>query len=163
MDAESREMLAMRGESWFQLNISKRGSSGRPLFRPAFLGKNWPTVDYFVEALGHEGRLNAFFFAQVKCSENANGGAIPVTIPESMRARLTAIPAPTYIFGIDDVTESGYILSVNGRRGPIRSVPRTFPLNADNRERLWREVVGFWHDRTTRLPFTSVFQDPRTR
>lgn len=162
MDADSREMLALRGESWFQLNICRKGRSGRPLFRPTYLGDKWPTVDYLVEALG-DGDRGAFCFVQVKSSENANGGAIPVTIGNEMLLRLRGVPAPAYIIGIDDVTESGYILSVNGHRGALRSVPRTFPLDLDNRERLWREVVGFWHERTDLLPFTSVFQDPRTR
>ncbi|HET7228946.1 MAG TPA: hypothetical protein VFJ16_03055 [Longimicrobium sp.] len=162
MDADSREMLALRGESWFQLNICKKDGAGRPLFRPAHLGGKWPTVDYLVEAVGRPDP-DAFFFAQVKCSENANGGAIPVTISDDMWLRLRALPAPTYIFGIDDVTESGYILSVNGYRGPIRSVPRTFPLDVENRERLWNEVVGYWERRAVEMPFTSVFRDPRTR
>jgi len=162
MDADSREMLALRGESWFQLNICEKGKSGRPLFRPTYLGDKWPTVDYLVEALG-EGDRGAFFFVQVKSSENANGGAIPVTVSDETMLRLRAVPAPVYVIGIDDVTESGYILSANGHRGPLRSVPRTFPLDIDNRERLWREVVDFWHERTDLLPFTSVFQDPRTR
>jgi len=162
MDADSREMLAQRGESWFQLNICKKDGSGRPLFRPAHLGSQWPTVDYLVEAV-RPGDSNAFFFAQVKCSENANGGAIPVTFRPDQWRRLRAIPVPTYIFGIDDVTESGYILSVSGHRRPIRSVPRAFPLNVENRERLWNEVVEYWHRRTAEMPFTSVFRDPRTR
>lgn len=156
-------MLGLRGESWFQLNICKKGMSGHPLFRPTHLGSQWPTVDYLVEALGQEGHPSAFFFAQVKSSANANGGVIPVTVRGEMLRRLAAIPAPTYIFGIDDVEESGYILSVNGHRGPLRSVPRTFPLDVENRERLWHEVVGFWHQRTVQMPFTSLFQDPRTR
>ena len=78
----------------------------------------------------------------------------PPCVPKSLQTRA---------FGIDDVTESGYILSANGHRGPIRSVPRTYPLDAENRERLWREVVDYWHARTVELPFTSVFSDPRMR
>jgi len=62
--------------------------------------------------------------------------------------------------GIDDVDGVGYIVSANGERlTNLASVPGDFPLNRENRERLWREVREYW---SSRLPgsFTSVFTDP---
>jgi hypothetical protein len=49
---------------------------------------------------------------------------------------------------------------VNGRHEPVSSVPRTYPINPENRERLWREVVGYW-DSVVALPFTSFFAEPQ--
>jgi hypothetical protein len=160
MDAEAREALGVRGESWFQIHISQADPSGRPLFRATHLGSKWPTVDYLVEALDTDGKA-AIFFAQVKNSGSASAGAIPVTLTDESIQRLAAMPIPTYLVGIEDVTGTSYILSMNGRGDPVSSVPRIHPINAENRERLWQEVVGFWEHVVTQ-PFTSFFTDPRT-
>jgi len=159
MDADARAAIGDRGESWFQIHISQPSEEGRTFFRTTHLGGRWPTVDFLVEALG-TGENPAMFVAQVKSSSSAGGGAIPVTFTDEAMERLGTIPIPAYLIGIDDVTGSGYILSVNGRREPVRSVPRTYPINAENRERLWREVVEYW-GRLAAQPFTSFFTDPR--
>ncbi|HEX9938768.1 MAG TPA: hypothetical protein VGB15_16635 [Longimicrobium sp.] len=159
MDADARAAIGERGESWFKIHISQFGESGRPLFRATHLGGKWPTVDYLVEALG-TGEKTAFCLVQVKSSGSAGSRSIPVTITDESFRRLAAIPVPAYLIGIDDVTGTGYILSVNGRREPVSSVPRTYPIDAENRERLWREVVAYW-DSVVALPFASFFAEPQ--
>src|SRR5215217_7566340 len=107
--------------------------------------------------------IGALFFVQVKTTRQGyteRDRRLKVTVAQHTVARLASIPAPTYVVGIDDVDGTGYIVSANGERlTNVASVPSHFPIDRQNRERLWREVLEYW---SSRLPgsFTSVFTDP---
>jgi len=54
-------------------------------------------------------------------------------------------PLPTYVIGIHEPTEQAYVVSVHGRlRGPIRSIPCTYPLTPANLRTLWEEATFHW-------------------
>jgi hypothetical protein len=156
------DVIGTRGESRFLLLITEPHDGEQPIFRAQPLGEKWPTIDFVVELLG-AGGITPFFFVQVKTTRRGfteRGRRLKVTVPGHTVARLASFPAPTYIVGIDDVDGPGYIVSANGERlTNVASVPSEFPIDRENRERLWREVMDYW---SARLPasFTSVFTDP---
>ena len=48
---------------------------------------------------------------------------------------ITSYPAPTYIVGIDEVQEVGYLVSANGENlTSLSSLSTNFPINKQNRE-----------------------------
>jgi hypothetical protein len=155
------DLIGARGESRFLVLITEPHGE-QPLFRAQRLGEKWPAADFLVELLGSEG-ITGFFFVQVKTTRQGfteRDRRLKVTVAQHTVARLASIPAPTYVVGIDDIDGTGYIVSANGERlTNVASVPDHFPLNRQNRERLWKEVREYWN---SRLPgsFTSVFTDP---
>jgi hypothetical protein len=156
------DLIGARGESRFLVLITEPHDGERPLFRAQRLGEKWPATDFLVELLVSDG-VTGFFFVQVKTTRQGfteRDRRLKVTVAQHTVARLASIPAPTYVVGIDDIDGTGYIVSANGERlTNVASVPDHFPLNRQNRERLWKEVREYW---SSRLPgsFTSVFTDP---
>jgi hypothetical protein len=74
--------------------------------------------------------------------------------------RLALLPAPTYIIGIDEINETGYIISANGQyRKSLRSLSTQFPINKNTQDTLWMEVQNYWN-RFGTLRITSKFIDP---
>jgi hypothetical protein len=135
-----------------------------PLFRPHFLGEKFPTLDYLVE-LVNAGPATPFCFVQVKTT--TRGYTQPKTGARRFRVQISAddmrrlrlYPAPTYIIGIDERTEVGYI-SAADQHSPNRltSLSTQFLVNCENLERLWHEVREYWRQRDMRLP-RSVFSE----
>lgn len=138
-----------RGEAIFYVRMTEFCGRKRPLFRPYYLGEKAATHDYLVELLG-AGRKTSYFFAQVKATRRgyAHQGTPPrlkVAVPRKDVARMALYPAPTYVVGIDERREVGYIVSVcEDDRGPISGLPTHFPLNCDNLRLLWDEVRAYW-------------------
>lgn len=131
------------------------------IFRPQFLGDKWPFVDYLV-ALEDAGPLTPFFFVQVKTTRKgytAKDNRLKVGAPASHMLGLVSYPAPTYIVGIDEVSETGYIVSANGESlASLSSMSTEFPINAMNQNRLWTEVRAYWNASTS-VKLTSAFAD----
>jgi len=156
------DVIGARGESRFLMLITEPHDGEQPIFRAQRLGDKWPAVDFLVELMGSDG-VAGFFFVQVKTTRQGyteRDRRLKVTVPQHTVARLASFPAPTYVVGIDDVAGIGYVVSANGERlTNVASVPSDFPINRENRERLWSEVRRYW---SSRLPgsFTSVFNDP---
>jgi hypothetical protein len=156
------DVIGARGEYRFLVLITEPHEGERPIFRAQRLGEKWPATDFLVELVGSEG-VTGFFFVQVKTTRQGyteRDRRLKVTVTQHTVARLASIPAPTYVVGIDDVDGTGYIVSANGEHlTNVASVPDHFPINRQNRERLWQEVREYWN---SRLPgsFTSVFTDP---
>jgi hypothetical protein len=157
--------LGQRGEALFYVLITKSHGREKPLFRPQFLGDKWPTIDFIVE-LENAGSITPYFFVQVKTTRGGytkkdNRLKIPI-YREDMR-KLALYPAPTYIVGIDEIKERGYILSANGEwlQG-LSSFPTAFPLDKINQDLLWKEVKDYWMKVKIR-PRASHFIDPRWR
>src|SRR5262245_27581609 len=89
-----------------------------PYFRQRVLGDRHPTLDYLVELVGSEA---FFFFVQVKSTRQGyrKGRSIRqlrVNVGKEDVRRMTASPIPTYVVGIDEPGEVGYILSMNEPR-----------------------------------------------
>jgi hypothetical protein len=72
--------------------------------------------------------------------------------------RIRRYPAPTYLFGVDNIRAVSFIaaiLEVTPKN--LSSVPTAYPLNDDNRRKLWYEVRDFWDSRDMRMT-ESVFR-----
>ena len=154
--------IGARGEALFFIMITRFCGRRRPFFRPHFLGEKFETLDYIVELIG-AGPITPFYFAQVKTTtkgyvQNKLGNKrLKVQVSQEDMQRLIFYPAPTYVVGIDEIEETGYIVSANhGSPTRISSLPTAFQLDCGNLERLWHEVKGFWEQRDMPLE-RSIF------
>jgi len=122
-----------------------------PYFRPRFLGDKYPTFDYLVELVGSEAY---FFFVQVKSTRRGvrrgrGEKRLRINVGRTDVQRMIASPIPTYIVGIDEPQEAGYILSTNEpRQAGLGGLPCRHLLDCDSLKRLWHEVQTFWASRT---------------
>jgi hypothetical protein len=149
--------IGARGEALFFIMLTRFCGRRRPFFRPHFLGEKFVTLDYIVE-LTDAGSTTPFFFVQVKTTtqgyvhDRTGNKRLKVHVSHTDMQRLIFYPAPTYVVGIDEIAEIGYIVSANyGSPTRIASLPTTFPLDCDNLERLWHEVKAFCEQRDMRL------------
>jgi len=157
--------LGQRGENLFYVLITKPYGREKPIFRPQFLGDKWPVVDFIVELID-TGSIVPYFFVQVKTTHSGytkRGNRLKASIDGEDMRRLALYPAPTYIVGIDEIKEEGYIISANGEwlKG-MSSLPTAFPLNKTIQELLWKEVKDYWKKVRIR-PRVSYFIDPHWR
>ena len=154
-----QDALGARGEAIFYVLLTEFHSDAGPIFRPQFLGDKWPTVDYVVELLGADPAV-PFFFVQVKTTRagyTKRDKRLKVSVTKADMERLASFPAPTYIVGIDERAETGFLLSANGERlDRVASLPSDFPIDRTTRERLWNEVKAFWDARQDH-PLNSAF------
>ncbi len=148
----AQDDIGNRGEAIFYVRITDFCGRKRPFFRPRFLGEKAQTLDYLVELVG-AGERTPFFFVQVKTTREGytRGNQPPrlkVSIPRRDVRRLSLYPAPTYLVGIDERQEVGYILAVlEEMKSSIPSLPTTFPLTSANLRLLREEVRQFWDGR----------------
>lgn len=154
--------IGSRGEALFFIMLTRFCGRRRPFFRPHFLGEKFVTLDYIVELID-AGSATPFFFVQVKTTtqgylrDRKGNQRLKVQVARADMQRLISYPAPTYVVGIDEVEEVGYLVSANhGSPRHISSLPTLFPLDCDNLERLWYEVKEFWEQRDMDLE-QSVF------
>lgn len=147
MPRPSGNEIGQRGEALFIALLTKPVGRGRFLFRPQFLGDKWPNVDFIVELLG-AGASTPYFFVQVKTTRNGytkKEHNLKIQVKRESLIKLANYPAPTYIVGIDEVAETGYILSVGKRsRRELSSLPTRYALDEANRKILWQEVKAYW-------------------
>jgi hypothetical protein len=161
-----REALGRRGEAIFFVLMTEFHSDDGPIFRPQFLGDKWPYVDFIVELVVKKGTPVPYFFVQVKTTRGGytkEEKRLKVRVSKELVCGLAYYPAPTYVVGIDEIDEQGYIVSANGENlASISSLSTAFPVNQHNREVLWQEVKGFW---SAYQPFTiaSKFVDRNWR
>src|ERR1044071_2569731 len=135
--------LGQRGEYLFSTIITRFYGRDTPIFRPYFLGDKWPLVDFVVELI-NTGGITPYFFAQVKSTRSGytkKDKRLKISIHMDDMRKLALYPAPTYIVGIDDIREEGYIVSANGEwLSHMSSFPTDFPINETNQDGLWEEV-----------------------
>jgi hypothetical protein len=157
------DVIGDRGEAIFRVLITRMHPDRGYLFdSPRFLGEKKRTIDFWVE-LFHNDDLTPFFYVQVKSTANGytqRENRLKVQVTERDMKRLAAYPAPTYLVGIDEVKEEGYILSANGEcQTGMASFCTNYPLNSNNLVLLWEEVANYW--RAPTYPrFQSKFCDP---
>jgi hypothetical protein len=155
------DIIGQRGEAIAYVLLTRVHPTRGQLFRPQFLGDKWPFVDYLV-ALEDAGPLTPFFFVQVKATRKgytAKERRLKVGVPQGHVRGLASYPAPTYIVGVDEVRETGYIVSANGENlSSLSSLITAFPINAIQQDSLWAEVRAYW-DASTLPRLTSTFVD----
>jgi hypothetical protein len=61
--------------------------------------------------------------------------------------RMVAVPAPTYVVGVDTELEVGFLLSVNEPRDNVASLTTQFKIDCNVLKDLRDEVIGFWSAR----------------
>lgn len=108
-----------------------------------------PTVDAYVEAITPSTSA-PFFLAQVKTSTRGytvREGRLKLSVSSEHLRRLAAHAAPTYLVGIDEPNEEGYIVSANGESAVgFSSMCTDHPLDADVIAALHSEVTSYWAD-----------------
>ncbi len=142
-----RDALGLRGEAIFTVLMTEFHSKAGSIFKPQFLGDKWQYVDFIVELVG-TGDIVPYFFVQVKTTRQGYTKKLrrlKVKVPQEHICGLASYPAPTYIVGIDEPEEKGYIVSANGEYlSSLSSLSTEFLINKPNREVLWEEVNNFW-------------------
>jgi hypothetical protein len=132
---------------------------------PRYLGEKKRTLDFLVELFGDKART-PFLFVQVKATRmgySERDGRLRVTVTREEMRRLAAYPAPTYVVGIDESGERGYVVCAQGEQATgFTRMCTDYPLTPDGLELLWEDVARFWslNDRTL---FSSSLLDPRWR
>ena len=146
------DIIGERGESIaFTLLTKICRADDLPYFWPHHLGAKCETFDFLVE-LVDAGIQTPFFFVQVKSTrkEFSKTGEprLVVGVSEKDIRRMVNFPAPTYVVGIREDAEKGFIVSVHGAMDePIASITTGHELNCETLKRLWDEVKAFWEIR----------------
>lgn len=142
-----KNIIGDRGEFIFSVLISQKTRNGY-LFKPHFLGEKWPTADFYVELFDTDKPMFCFF--QIKATTKGytkTDKKLLASLNAKSAETLLNMPAPTYLIGIDETKEKGYIVSTN--EDPFKAVnniPTTYPLNKNNLVKLWKEVKEFWNN-----------------
>lgn len=162
---DKREIIGERGEAIFRVLLTRKHPFYGYLFdHPRFLGEKKRAVDFYIE-LFHDDALIPFFFIQVKATSKGytvKERRLNVHIDDTDMARLAAYPAPTYVVGIDEPGEQGYIVSANGEtKTGFSNLCTIYPLNPETLRLLWEEVVTYWKHRYP--SFESALCDPKWR
>jgi hypothetical protein len=117
------------------------------------LGDKHPTFDYLVELVGSD----AYLLVQVKATrqgyrQGKGSKRLRVNVDLVDVQRMVASPIPTYVVGIDEPRERGYLLSMNEpRQTGLGGLPARHRLDCMNLQRLWQEVRNFWASRNMEL------------
>ena len=143
-----KDAMGARGEALFYTLITQyQPQTLGSLFSPAHLGDKWPMADFVVE-LRNARPITPFFFVQVKATRlgyTRRANRLKVQVAQTSVLGLVSYPAPTYLVGIDDIDEKGYLVSVNSvNLTSLSSLSTAFPIDALNRQQLWNEVQAYW-------------------
>jgi hypothetical protein len=162
---ELRDHISVRGELLFGTMITRyHPELGYRFEPPRHLGDKKRTIDFYVELIS-PGTSPAYFLAQVKATRQrytVRETRLKVGIRDAPMRRLAAYPAPTYVIGIDERNERGYIVSANGERlTGFSSMSTLHPLTSATLAKLHAEVEGYW--RMGAAGFVSAFVDDRWR
>ena len=145
MQADIVEATGTRGEKIVELCLTDFQTSRRPLFRLAFLGDKWPSIDFYAE-LRAVRKHTPYFFAQAKATthhlshQNLSIGSKKIDI-----VRLLRIPGPTYIFGVHEPSKRVFVKSVHSGvpKRAITRIPLRNELTPHRLRVLNEEVRGF--------------------
>lgn len=130
------------GERLFSLIISRNYK-----FQPVQLGEKYPNVDFFVELLGHSQPY--YFLVQIKSTERGvnRNNKLRISIPKSKVNILAKYSCPTYLVGVDIITDKAYIYPVNKpTRNNFSSFPTNKILDINTLDNLFKDVVNFWQN-----------------
>ncbi len=154
--------IGKRGESIFSTIISRYVPAYGYLLDPVFLGDKFQTIDFYVDLLAYP-QKRGFFFASVKTTVQGyyeDNARIKISVDAEELRELSRFAVPVYIFGIDEVQETGYFLSANHLRAGanLNGIPTRYPVDINNIKLLWEEVRSFWDSHNQLSAFTSNFR-----
>lgn len=144
----AREDIGERGEWLFRILMTELCGRVDPFFRPRFLGEKYPTFDFIIEVVDEP---SYFFFVQVKSTTlgyTQKEKRLRVKVSQEDVDRMVAVPAPTYVVGVDTDQGVGYLVSVNEPRRQVASLTTRFKIDCNLLKSLRDEVVEFWSSRS---------------
>jgi hypothetical protein len=155
-----RNSIGSRGESIFEVLITKHTTSGR-LFDPSFLGDKHPLIDFHIDLLNHP--YPAFFHASIKATRRgytAKKDRLKVSISKSEKITLAKCIVPVYIFGIDEKTEKGYLAPANNLASHLitSNISTLHEITEANLLKLYKEVSAYWENSRKKTKFVSSFK-----
>ncbi|HUG93983.1 MAG TPA: DUF4365 domain-containing protein [Planctomycetaceae bacterium] len=155
----AQDLIGKRGESIVSARLLDFCGNPLPYFDPHNLGQKFPTFDYLVELVSAKG-MKPYFFAQVRATKQGyTRGSMQLRVAVKAREIRTMVrcPIPTYVIGVDEPTETAYIVSIHGSmKGRLASIPTRYPLDCSNLKKLWGEVASYWESLDPRRR-TSAF------
>jgi len=164
-----KEITATRGEARFILMLTQPHPERGSLFAaPRHLGEKMPVVDYLVELVS-EAEVKPFCLVQVKTTTAGytSGGQLKVTVSARDMQRLATFGVPSYVVGIDEVSDRGFVVPSKGRTSEGFSQMRTdHPLTPGTSRRCTarsRNSGVRFHRSDRRLPFPPERRDETGR
>jgi hypothetical protein len=158
MTNELKDVTGRRGENIVELCLTDYRTFAKPLFRAAFLGEKWPSIDFYVELDGVPGK-SLYFLAQAKATTSAlTATCLNISTKKRDIDRLLRIPGPTYLLGVHEPTRRVFVRSVHTGI-PVKAItriPLLYELTSMNLQTLHREVRDYWAT-TGYKPTSSVF------
>ena len=160
-------MIGERGENLITMLLTQKTSEGY-LFRAAFLGDKWPTVDIYAEVIGETPRMFCFF--QIKTTTlgySKKQNQLKVQVSRKDLTELGNYCAPTYLIGVDlneeeILASSVYVQNIKGSyEQGLSAMNTSFILNDARLIALKNEVVKFWQSTdliTYKLTHKSEFE-----
>ena len=155
-----RNSIGDRGESIFEVLITKHTNTGGSLFTPTFFGEKHELIDYHVDLKNHA--FPAFFHASIKTTGlgyTKTKRVLRVTIRKNEKAALAQCTVPTYVFGIDEKKEKGYFVCANKGSNKLiySNISIKYPITQRNLNKLYREVSTYWKKSRKITKFVSSF------
>jgi len=160
MVAALQDVTGFRGEKIVELCLTDYSAFSRALFRPAFLGDKWPSIDFYVELMALP-RKTPYFFIQAKTTSSTlrpASRALRVSTRASDIEHLLRIPGPTYLFGVHELSHRVFVRSVHSGV-PLKAITRislSNELTSEKLRLLYDEVKAFWKG-VDHKPKSSVF------
>lgn len=148
---ELNDVLGERGEKIAYLALTDYAGGNKPLFRPAFLGAKWPTIDYYVELESDEDHIPVALFQVKTTHESLDAGSNSLTIPyfeQKDATRLTQIPLPAYVLGVSEPSRKVFVRAVSAADKGMSTIPVGYELNAENLQSLHAEITAHWKANT---------------
>ena len=143
----SKDDIGERGQAMFVVIMTELSGRDEPYFRPRFLGDKFPTFDYLLELVDNPGY---YFFVQVKTTTKGftmNPPKLKIQVSQTDVDRMVGWQAPSYVVGIDEPNQAGYLLSVNEPRDHVPSLTSTFKIDGRVLAQLATEVQQYWASR----------------
>jgi len=147
----TKDDIGERGQAMFVVVMTELCGRNEPYFRPRFLGDKFPTFDYLLELVDHPGY---FFFVQVKTTTKGftiNPPKLKIQVSQTDIDSMVGWQAPSYVVGIDEPNQTGYLLSVNEPRDHVPSLISTYRINSSVLAQLASEVQQYWAGRNMLL------------
>ena len=156
-----QDAIGQRGEAIFVVSLTKLYGRRKPIYRPSFLGYKWPGVDFIVELNCTVEGIRPFFFVQVRATRRGytKKKRLKVQLNFQGLKRLTEMGAPTYVAGIDEPGECGFLVAAPqlASKG-ASSISTRFPIDESIQDLLYEEVKSYWK-RLGKRRFSSKFID----
>ncbi len=133
---------------------------GRPLpfFDPHPLGEKCPIFDFLVELVCDDKTPPYFLVSAKSTKKGTTKGSLELKVGVKAKdvEAMVRSPIPAYLIGVDEPRARAYIVSMHGNlKGPISSIPTTYPLDASTLTDLWVEVRAYWKSLDHKLKYSK--------